>query len=136
VAAVHSSPFFFRFYQNLPRNLRLFTWRFAIILASRDFNKNCEADFNRIFFRMKAKRRTEIKIETHEVTVIRFRKNQTNIYCAKCREQTPHLSASQTALVLSLSESEVYRLAEEGQIHCNQADDLWFCGNSLAAFKK
>ena len=87
---------------------------------------------------MKEKKRTEITLETHELTIVRFRQNRTIAYCAVCQQQTPHFSVVQSVSVLSLSESVIFRLAESGEIHsCETANGLLrLCGNSLAALKQ
>ena len=83
---------------------------------------------------MKFKRRTEIMIETHETTIIRFGTRQTAAaFCDVCRETLPHFSARRAAVVLRLSEFAVFKLAESGQIHSteNARGELFICGNSI-----
>jgi hypothetical protein len=87
---------------------------------------------------MKEKKRLEIKFETHELIIIRFGRNQPNAYCPVCRALTPHLSVTESVPVLSLPETEIFRLAQNGQIHaCETADGLLrLCGNSLAGLEQ
>ena len=83
---------------------------------------------------METKRRTEIKIETHETTIIRVRTRQTaNAFCELCRERLPHFSVRRAAAVLRLSETAVFKLAESGQIHSteNARGELFICGISI-----
>ena len=82
---------------------------------------------------MKEKKRLEITFETHELTIIRFGRNQKTDFCTVCRAHTPHLSVAESVAILSLSEKAIFRLAENGQIHaCETADGLLrLCGNSL-----
>ena len=84
---------------------------------------------------MKAKRRTEITLETHETTIIRFRQTNAAAYCAECQRHTSHLSVAQAVSVLSLSESAVLCLAKDKKIHSSRTADaaLLLCSNSLAA---
>lgn len=87
---------------------------------------------------MKTTRRTEIMMETHETTVIRFRHSQTIIFCESCQANTQHLSIFQAVSILSLSESKIAQFADDKQIHLTQTADglLMLCGNSLAALEK
>ena len=83
---------------------------------------------------METKRRTEIVIETHETTIIRFRTRQTaTAFCDFCRETLPHFSARRAAAVLRLSEFAVFRLVESGRLHSseNARGELFICGNSI-----
>ena len=80
---------------------------------------------------MKFKSRTEIRVEMHETTIIRFRRED-NTFCPRCRRRTPKLSAAQAADALSLAPDELARLARDGRLHLNAAGDI--CGASLAAF--
>ena len=87
---------------------------------------------------MKEKKRLEITLETHELTIVRFSRNQKTDFCTVCRAHTPHLSVAESVPVLGLSESAIFRLAESGEIHsCETANGLLrLCGNSLAALKQ
>jgi hypothetical protein len=87
---------------------------------------------------MKAKQRTEITMETHETTVIRFGQGQTIIFCESCEANTRHLSIVQAVSILRLSEPAISRLAGDKQIHSTQNADglLLLCGKSLAALAK
>ena len=92
----------------------------------------------RIFNAMKAKRRMEIRRETHELTIIRFRQSRSRIFCETCAAHVSHLRVGQAALALSLPETAIFRLAESSQIHSTEtvAGSLLLCGNSLAALKE
>ena len=87
---------------------------------------------------MKAKRRLEIIMETHETTIIRFRPGQTVIFCEACRTASAHLSVARAAELLSLPESEIARLAETEEVHSTETADRvrLLCGNSLAALSQ
>ena len=83
---------------------------------------------------MKTKNRTEISFETHEVTIIRFNLNQTVVrFCAACGANVRYLPVSRAAGVLRISERQVYRLIENGQIHSTETETgaLLVCRNSL-----
>jgi hypothetical protein len=88
---------------------------------------------------MKKKQRLEITIETHEVTILRFRQSRTTmIFCEMCQAQVPHLNIAQTISVLSLSEPDFNDLITTGQIHSteNSGGLLMLCSNSLSALTK
>ncbi|HEY0461439.1 MAG TPA: hypothetical protein VGC97_20050 [Pyrinomonadaceae bacterium] len=85
---------------------------------------------------MKAKRETEITIETHEITIIRLHTYQsTTVFCRRCRARLKHFSVARAAAVLKISETAIFRLVEDGQVHSTEtaAGRLLVCGNSLAA---
>jgi hypothetical protein len=82
---------------------------------------------------MKTNRHTEITMETHETTVIRFRQSQTMIFCESCQTNTQHFSIVQAVSILPLSGPAISRLADSKQIHSTQNADgsLLLCGNSF-----
>lgn len=89
--------------------------------------------------KMKTKRRMEITMETHEITIVRFgQRPTTTIFCEVCQADIPHLSVTQASAVLSLSKAEISRLIENKQIHLteNADGDEQLCGNSLSALTK
>lgn len=87
---------------------------------------------------MKAKQRKETTIETHEVTIIRFKQNQTTLFCAECGQRTVHFSVDEAISIFSLSEMEFFSLAQNKRIHSNQSEKglMLLCCNSLAVFKQ
>ena len=85
---------------------------------------------------MKAKRQTEITIETHEIMIIRITTRQTaNAFCELCRTRLKHFSVARASAVLKISEAAVFRLVEDGQVHSTEtaAGALLVCSNSLSA---
>ena len=84
---------------------------------------------------MKTKRRTEITLETHEVTVIRVRRG-TKIYCETCRRVVPHLGLESARGLFSEIDFSVPAAA--GLIHQTVTEDgaRLLCSNSLAAFEE
>ncbi|HEV8593832.1 MAG TPA: hypothetical protein VGQ55_17140 [Pyrinomonadaceae bacterium] len=83
---------------------------------------------------MKTKRSMEITVETRAVTVIRINRRQTvTIFCDICRKPISHFSVFHAAAAMRLSETAIFRLAENGQVHSteNAAGSLLICGNSL-----
>jgi hypothetical protein len=83
---------------------------------------------------MKEKKRLEITFETHELTIVRFSRNNKTDFCRMCCAHVPHLSVAESVSVLALGESAIIRLAENGQIHSRETADglLRLCGKSLA----
>ncbi len=81
---------------------------------------------------MMATKRLKIKLEKHEVKVIRFGRNQ-KLFCQNCQTETQHLTVAQTAQVLKLSERVVFRIAESEQIHSTETADgkLMICAESV-----
>ena len=82
------------------------------------------------------KRRTEITIETHSLTIIRTRSNAQKqfVICRNCLTKTATFAAVHAALIFRVEPCELERLSQNNQIHF--ADDSVLCGNSLADFFK
>ena len=71
---------------------------------------------------MKTVRRTKIRLEKHELTTIRFSR-KARFFCADCQTQVNHLTVAQAANALAVSEKNIFRLAENGQIHSTETAD-------------
>ena len=81
------------------------------------------------------KRRTEITIETHQLTIIRQRIKSIQFICPICRMETVSLLPVQAALAFQVTEAVLETLVTSNLIH--SADIEGYCGNSLAEhFKK
>ncbi len=81
------------------------------------------------------RRRTEITIETHSLTIIRTRGAKSDfIYCQNCRTKAAVFSQPHASLIFGVDSGELERLFQNSQIHFASADAL--CGNSLAEFFK
>jgi hypothetical protein len=80
------------------------------------------------------KRRTEITIETHSLTIIRTRYNDKSnfVHCRSCQANVASFRFAHAALIFSVEPSELERLFQINSIHT--ADDAALCGNSLAVF--
>lgn len=81
---------------------------------------------------MSKKIRTEISIETNQVVIIR-RRHIARQWCTVCQAHTQMLTAEAAAAATGLSRRNVYRLAEQRQVHfCETGDGLLLiCLNSL-----
>jgi len=86
---------------------------------------------------MKTIHRTKIRFEKHELTLIRLSRN-TQFFCANCQTETAHLTIVQTAIALAISEKDVFRRADGGQIHSIETANgqLLICAESAANFEK
>lgn len=78
------------------------------------------------------KRRTEITIETHSITIIRTRNNDKSgfVYCRNCKTNVASFRQSHAALIFRVDPSELVRLFQINLIHAADNDAL--CGSSLA----
>ena len=74
-------------------------------------------------------RRTEIRIETHEVKVTRFSGEQFLVYCEECAAIVKALTTDQTAELLQLTAADVCRRVEENRFHF--AGESRVCGRSI-----
>jgi hypothetical protein len=81
---------------------------------------------------MSATRRIKIRLEKHELTIVRMGRRQ-RFFCAICRAETLHLTVTQTAVVLTISEMNVFRLAVAEQIHSIETREgkLMICADSI-----
>ena len=85
---------------------------------------------------MKAVRRTKIRLEKHELKIVRFGQRE-SLYCPFCDAETKYFTVPETAEIMEMSEITVYRLAESRQIHSTETPDgkLLICGDSAASFE-
>jgi len=83
--------------------------------------------------------KTEIRFETHELTVIRVRRSQTlTAFCALCEKKVRHLSVARASAVLAVSETAVFRLVESRTVHSTEtaSGTLFICWNSISELAK
>ena len=82
---------------------------------------------------MSDKRRTEITVETHKVTIIRRRSRISREWCNVCADEVQMLSTEQAAAFAGLSTRAICRGVEAGQLHFHETGDgrLFICVNSL-----
>ena len=93
----------------------------------------------KIIRKMAIHRRTEITVETHQVTIIHLSQHQTaTAFCEGCQTTLSHLSVFRAAALLRLRETAMFRLVESGQLHAteNAQGSLLVCANSLSALAK
>jgi hypothetical protein len=70
---------------------------------------------------MTHKRRTEITIETHEITVIRTNHKPLSAFCERCQKTVPVFAPEQIAIFFRLPLSEVCRRVEANEIHLTRS---------------
>ena len=63
------------------------------------------------------KRRTEITIETHNVTIIRTRGKNFSADCEQCKKNTAAVTVEQFAALLNTTAPTVYSLIQTGELH-------------------
>jgi hypothetical protein len=80
---------------------------------------------------MNAVRRTTIRIEKHELKVIRVSGSALH-FCESCGTETQHLPIAQMATLLMVSERKLFRMAEFEIIHSAEtvAGKLLICTHS------
>jgi len=85
---------------------------------------------------MKTIRRTKIKLETHELTTIRFSR-KARFFCEDCQTEANYLTVTQTAIMFSVSEKTIFRLAEIERIHSTETSSgqLLICADSAVNFE-
>ncbi len=81
---------------------------------------------------MTNKKRTEITVETHQVTIIRTRR-AARIYCEICQTNVQILNPAQLISVFGFELAEVKQLLQNNQIHFVFWTEM-LCGNSLAEY--
>lgn len=86
---------------------------------------------------MKTMHRTRIRFEKHELTHIRLIHNA-RFFCPNCQTETTHLTIVQTANAIAVSETDVFRLADKGQIHSIETaqGQLLICADSAVGFER
>ena len=86
---------------------------------------------------MKATRCVKITVEKHEIRFVHFGQNA-SLYCQNCEMQRQHLTVAQMAIVLSISETDVFRLCENKQIHSVETVEgqILICADSILTFEK
>lgn len=79
------------------------------------------------------KRRMEIMIETHKVTVVRISENSSPVHCEICRKSVAVLTVSQVAELVGLSMVEISQRLETGDLHSvrENRETALICGKSL-----
>ena len=77
------------------------------------------------------KRKTEITFEVEETIILRHAAETRTAFCAQCRASVEMLTPQTAAALRGLSEREIFRLIENGQLHFTEAERIFICRNSL-----
>lgn len=79
------------------------------------------------------KRRLEIMIETHKVTIVRISENSLPVHCEICRKSVAALTVNQVAELVGLSIAEISNSLETGDLHSirENRETALICGKSL-----
>lgn len=86
-------------------------------------------------------KRTEVTIETHELTIVRSGRFRTlpvstqRGWCSACGQEVDLLTAEAAAEHCGISRREIYRRLERGELHFQETADsvVQVCLNSLRA---
>lgn len=77
-------------------------------------------------------RRTEITIETHEITIIRKGENQSVAFCRDCKANVTVFRLGEIAQLIQRSIGDVQDILEKGDFHFIEVSgDSLVCGTSL-----
>jgi hypothetical protein len=72
---------------------------------------------------MKTTRKTEITVETHEITTIRVSETRrVTAFCKICRAMVVHIPVSDAAAMLRLPETALFDLVRAGKVHLFEAE--------------
>lgn len=81
------------------------------------------------------KSRTEITIETHEITIIRTRGKKPSAECRHCRKDAEAVSIERSAALLETSLADIHLLIKTGELHFLRIAEAGVvplvCGNSI-----
>jgi hypothetical protein len=81
------------------------------------------------------RRRTEITVETCEVSVVRKQKNPTLAWCPACAAEVRMVTSDEAATMARTNPRTIYRWVEAGKVHSTETADgaTLICLNSLSA---
>jgi hypothetical protein len=95
------------------------------------FNKNRQQEEEKSM--TNKTRRTEITIETHEITIIRNGGRLDDVFCRYCRSKVAALRLPEIASLLQKDIGEIQDFIDGGEIHFIDASgDSLVCGSSLS----
>lgn len=83
-------------------------------------------------FFMKATKLIKIRLEKHELKVVRFGFRK-SFFCEKCQKEMPHLTIAEVANALGITEKNVFHLVESEQFHSVETAEgkVLICKKSL-----
>jgi hypothetical protein len=84
---------------------------------------------------VKRTRRTEVTIETDEITIIRRQGECRSIACRRCGDEMAMVAPERAAAMFLTSVRAIYRWVEEGVVHYDETRGGWpvVCRDSVRA---
>ena len=76
-------------------------------------------------------RKTEIEIELNETIAYKPRREMRQQYCPRCGSQTDMATPLLAAVTAQLTEREIFRLVEAGEVHFVETDGIFICMESI-----
>lgn len=100
-----------------------------------DFNRKTEMLTTKFLINKMTKptkRRTEITIETHSITIIRTSDQRFSAFCERCKKTVSAFTPEQLAVFMRLDLNEICRRIESGELHLTESGRTvaLVCGNS------
>ena len=82
------------------------------------------------------KQQAEIIFEKEETVLLRQSEATINEHCPNCEMFTIMATPEAVALLSGLSEREIFRLIEAGELHFHEGPKIYVCLKSLAAIRE
>jgi hypothetical protein len=82
------------------------------------------------------KEKTEIEIELSETIAYSRRGERFKTFCSECQATVEVATTHAAAIVTHMTEREVYRLVETGEIHFTETDRVLVCIDSITGYQK
>jgi hypothetical protein len=80
-------------------------------------------------------RKTEIEIELEETVVYRRPNERFETFCLECQALVEMAAVPLAAVLMHMTEREIYRLVETGEVHYVETDRVLICLKSFDDFK-
>lgn len=76
-------------------------------------------------------RKTEIEIELNETIAYKPRRELRRLFCPKCGSPADMATPLLAAITTNLTEREIFRLVEAGEVHFVETDGIFICMESI-----
>jgi len=82
---------------------------------------------------VRIKRKTEVVVQTHQLTTVHLTRLSVQAWCEPCRAEVVMLTPEEAAALTQGTAREIYRRVENGELHSIETDAgaLRVCANSL-----
>ena len=77
------------------------------------------------------KHKTKIEIELHETVAYSRRSERFEAFCPECKSMVEMAAPAVAAVLTKITEREIYRLVETGNVHFIETDRVSVCLKSL-----